>query len=116
MASEPQKQQDARRAEKKTMSVKFDDRDELGCFCRIFLRNSLKESEWQTRSCLSAVFRARANESKPLSPPRESADAVIRYEGMGFCLTYLQGDPLIGGLQTSKILASRGRSIPGRFR
>lgn len=51
MASEPEKQQDARRDEKKTMSVKFEDRSELGRFCWIFLRNALKESEWQTRAC-----------------------------------------------------------------
>ena len=51
MVSEPQRQQDARREEKKTMSVKFDDRAELGRFCWIFLRNALKESEWQTRAC-----------------------------------------------------------------
>ncbi len=51
MISEPQKQQDAPIREKKTMSVKFDDRAELGRFCWIFLRNSLKESEWRTRAC-----------------------------------------------------------------
>jgi len=51
MISGPERQQDARREEKKTMSVKFDDMSELGRFCWIFLRNALKDPEWRTRAC-----------------------------------------------------------------
>jgi HEAT repeat protein len=75
MASEPQKQQDARRDEKKTMSVKFDDRDELGRFCWIFLRNSLKESEWQTRSCAAWGIGVAA-ERLPSALERSAVDAL----------------------------------------
>ncbi len=49
MIAEPEKQQDARGDEKKTMSVKFDDGADLGRFCWIFLRNALKDAEWRTR-------------------------------------------------------------------
>lgn len=51
MVSESENQQEAQDHGKKTISVDFDDKDQLGRFCWIFLRNALKDSEWRTRAC-----------------------------------------------------------------
>ncbi|UCD56936.1 MAG: HEAT repeat domain-containing protein [Candidatus Hydrogenedentota bacterium] len=51
MLSEPEGQGEARSEGKKTMSVNFEDRSQLGRFCWIFLRNALKDPEWRTRAC-----------------------------------------------------------------
>jgi HEAT repeat protein len=51
MKPEPAKQQDAQAPQKKTMSVDFEDREQLARFCWFFLRNVLKDAEWRTRAC-----------------------------------------------------------------